>query len=375
MDIVANHMIRPIAGLLALAAVAFATHGSFAQSRLATPYDSGPAMPRKVSAVTTCPTPPLPIRDLVVGSSYANGNYKTTIRDLVKAREKATAPLHGYISQVTMLASRSLLLTGPKRVQAAACVDRWLKAWLANGALLGRVSWPDGSYERKWAVVALGMAYLSAHSGEGRSAAPAWLVDWMKLATAELPANYPDTAKAKNNHWYWAGLASVVAGAIANDPTRYAWGISQYRMGLAAIDADGFLPLELLRGEGALGYHAYSASPLVTIAAFEKANGRPLAGDDAVRLKRLVRRFLSGLSDPSEFQKRAGATQRMLDAAAVRTYSWLEIYYGLTADPVAEPWLRTFRPMKVVWLGGDVTAAFGKSIGPGPSVQSPLIKR
>jgi poly(beta-D-mannuronate) lyase len=375
METIGRRMIRPLSALVGLLAVTALPQHSIAQSRLATPYDSAPAMPRKVTPLTYCPKPKPPVLDLVVGSSYANGDYKRSVPELAQARQKATAPLHKYISQVTTLADHSLMLTGAQRVQAAACVDLWLQAWLANGAMLGSVSWPDGSYERKWAVVALGMAYLSAHAGPNRGEAPAWLSKWFKQATAELPANYPDTSNAKNNHWYWAGLASVVAGAIANDRSRYAWGIKQYRMGLAAIDADGFLPLELQRGEGALGYHAFSASALVTIAAFEKANGRPLTDDDAVRLKKLVQRFLSGLADPSEFQKRAGAPQRMIDAAALRTYSWLEVYYALTADPVAEPWLRALRPMKVMWLGGDVTGAFGKTVKAGPSATSPLIKK
>ena len=105
----------------------------------------------------------------------------------------------------------------------------------------------------------------------------------------------------------------------------------------------------------ALRYTAFAASALVVMTAFEHANGRALPGDEQQDLQRLVRSVLTGLSDPREFERRAGRAQERLDPAVVRSFAWLEIYYSLTGDAEAEPWLRHLRPMKLMWLGGDVT--------------------
>ena len=211
--------------------------------------------------------------------------------------------------------------------------------------------------------------------GEAEVQAPAWASDWYLQASAELVDLYPLTAEVRNNHWYWAGLAAVVAGTIAGNGERYDWGIAQLHAGIADIDADGFLPLELERGEMALRYTAFAASALVVMTAFEHANGRALPGDEQQDLQRLVRRVLTGLGDPREFERRAGrraGKARSRRRAVVRLAgNLLQPDRRRRGGAVAQ----ASRPMKLMWLGGDVTMAFGRRIAPGPIARSPLIVR
>lgn len=343
--------------------------------RFASPYQLEMEMRRAAAPIRTCPQPPTPMRDLPIESGFAAGNYTKLVPERVARRQALTKGLHAYVGDVVDLSDRALLLKGEAKQAAGACVLAWLQAWLGNGALLGDVTWPEGQYEREWVSIALGLSLLKLQAGETAVQAPQWARDWYLQASAELAGRYPLTAQARNNHWYWAGLASVVAGTIVGDRGRYDWGIAQLNAGIGDIDGDGFLPLELKRGAMSLRYTAFAASALVVMAAFEQANGRALPEAGQQNIRRLVRRVLSGLADPAEFERRAGAPQEKLDSAAVRLLAWLEIYHGLTGDPEAEPWLRHLRPMELMWLGGDVTMAFGRRIAPGPIGRSPLIGR
>ena len=361
---------------IAAAAVLGVCASSRAQeSRFASPYLPDMEMRRVAAPIRTCPEPPPPMRDLQLESGFAPGNYTKMVPERVARRQALTKGLHAYVGEVVELSDRALLLRGAAKEKATDCVLLWLQAWLGSGAILGEVTWPEGQYEREWVSIALGLSLLKLYAGETEVQAPAWASDWYLRASAGLVDLYPLSAESRNNHWYWAGLTAVVAGTIAGDGDRYDWGVDQLHAGIADIDDDGFLPLELERGEMALRYTAFAASALVVMAAFEQANGHALP--DAVQedLQRLVRRILSGLADPKEFERRAGTSQEQLDPAAVRSFAWLEIYYSLTGDPEAEPWLRHLRPMKLIWLGGDVTASFGRRIAPGPIARSQLIVR
>ena len=364
-----------LTGAIAVALLCASAISGRAQERFASPYTPDMEMRRAAAPIRTCPQPPQPMRDLRIELGFAPGNYTKMVPERVARRQGLTKRLHAYVGQVVDLSDRALLLKGAAKEAADACVLGWLQAWLGNGAMLGDVTWPEGQYEREWVSIALGLSLLKLHAGKAEVQAPDWASDWYLEASAGLVDLYPLTAESRNNHWYWAGLAAVVAGTIAGNGERYDWGIAQLHAGIADIDADGFLPLELERGEMALRYTAFAASALVVMTAFEHANGRALPGDEQQDMQRLVRRVLSGLSDPREFERRAGRAQERLDPAVVRSFAWLEIYYSLTADAEAEPWLRHLRPMKLMWLGGDVTGAFGRRIAPGPIALSPLIVR
>ena len=363
---------RSLSGVLALAMPLAAT-GSARAGELASPYQvAASALRSGAPARVICPPPPSIGPDLDLQSPYDPSNYSKLVPARVAARKVASAPVEGFLGRVTDLADKAMAAAPPAKTVAQQCLAQWLSTWAQGDALLGNVSEPDGRYEREWMITALGLAFLAAHADDASQRPDAAVQAWFKRAAAPLPASYRDNAPAKNNHWYWGGLAAVVSGTLTNDRQSYDWGMKQFRLGIAAIDADGFLPLELKRGEMALHYHAYSASALVMMAQFAKANGE-LRPAEVASLQRLVRRVLTGFADPTPFEGRAAAPQRALDPSGIRAQSWLEAYYALTRDPMAEPWLRRFRPMKLTWLGGNQTLAFGLPIAEGPAAASPLI--
>lgn len=364
------------AGLTAAALLCMAAAPASAQqpAELVSPYSLDMPMRRAAAPIRTCKPPPAPIRDLEIESVFAGGDFTHEVSERAARRRALTRELHAYVGEVVDLSDRALLLRGEAKSAASACVLDWLRAWMDNGALLGSVSWPEGEYEREWVSIALGLSLLKLYAGEPVDA-PEWARRWYLDVSAGLAARYPLSAPARNNHWYWAGLASMVAGTIAGDRPRYDWGVSQLEAGLADIDADGYLPLELKRGAMSLRYTGFAAGALVVMAAFEQANGRGLTTAENDDLQRLVHRILSGLADPREFERLAGKPQERWDFAAVRLLAWLEIYHALTMDIAAEPWLRHFRPQKVMWLGGNVTMSFGLRIAPGAIARSPLIGR
>ena len=111
---------------------------------------------------------------------------------------------------------------------------------------------------------------------------------------------------------------------------------------------------------------------LVEAATYMEANGEHPLEMNGRALTRLVHNVLAGLADPAIFETKTGAKQKPMDKSAQSTLGWLEIYYSMTRDPEAEPWIRSLRPFITVWLGGNVTNLFGRELPAGPKTTSPL---
>src|SRR5260370_29883874 len=85
---------------------------------------------------------------------------------------------------------------------------------------------------------------------------PAWIVE-----VVQQTMNYCDSRRQKesgdsqNNHLYWAGVEVSAAGIVANNRKLFDWGMDTYREGVAKVEPDGSLPLEMKRGQRALHYH------------------------------------------------------------------------------------------------------------------------
>lgn len=342
---------------------------------LLSPFAKSPTLAADhVPPITACPPPPAALRDLMIGSMYSPGEWNEPVPQRIATREALTRPLHSYLGQLANMANVAIQARGADQDAARICVLRWLEAWARDGALTGNVSRPDGWYERMWTVVTLGEIYLQLFPGQAMPPPPSPMVtSWLREMTSPLRELFPDSAPNKNNLFYWAGLAGIVVGTVAQDRDLYEWGRRLIDDGLSAINADGYLPLELKRGPRALSYHAYAASALMQAAAFMQANGEKPFEQRNRALVRLAKRVFAGFADPSDFVKRAGEPQEIMPRAAQVTFGWIEIYHSITKDPEAEPWLRTLRPFKTIWLGADVTAALGTRLDPGPHGKSPLM--
>ena len=357
---------------IACALLSLAASQAVAADALRSPYSGAPSLPQKQQAVRICPQVPEPIRDLAVVSAFAHGDYTRMDATRTRTLEEAVKPLHAYLGTVADLADKAMLSNGPAREAARKCALLLLQRWAEAGALLGDVAKPQGGYERKWALASISLAYQKLYAGEAMPAPSPEITQWIKALGDLLPPDYPASAFIQNNHFYWAGLTAMAAATVIDDRQLYDWGSARIHAGLHAIDKDGFLPLELLRGQYALGYHSFAAEPLVMAALFEKANGHPLAGAEAEALDRLVHRTLSGLSDPAAFEQRSGKKQALQAKLSGRVLPWLEVYDHLAKDALAESWIAALRPMGHIWLGGDTTSAFGRPLPAGPLPPTPF---
>jgi poly(beta-D-mannuronate) lyase len=340
------------------------------------PYASAPGFRRNVRPIEACPPTPAAIVNLTAQSGYVPGKWNEPVPELVAAFEAATRPLHGYLSRLVSFANISSQLSGPARTATRDCAIRWMTDWAQQGALLGELSVPVGQYERRSAVEVLSEVYLQLYAGEREPPLPPEPVArWLHAMADHLKDEYRENASEKNNHFYYAGLTALAAGTVLKDRALYAWGVHRIEAGLKDVTPAGDLPLELKRGGVALYYHAFSARVLVQAAMFMQANGgRPFEINNGA-LTRLVHNVLAGLADPGVFEKKTGQKQRPMNKAAQNTQGWLEIYYSLTKDPQAEPWIRSMRPFIAVWLGGNVSNLFGRDLPAGPSASSPLFEQ
>lgn len=371
------HLFGRILQRLAVLALMFGSMSAIVEAEpLHSPYASVPGFRRNVRPIDACPPSPAPVVNLTTESGYVPGKWNEPVPERVAAFEAATRPLHSYLSKIASFANVSVQLDGAARVAARDCAIQWMMDWAQQGALLGQISVPVGQYERRSSVEVLSELYLQLYAGERDPPLPPEPVaGWLRAMAYHLMEEYRENALEKNNHFYYAGLAAVAAGTVLKDRTLYAWGTHRIEAGLKDVTATGDLPLELKRGGVALYYHAFSARILVQAAMFMQANGGHPFEINGGALTRLVHNVLAGLAEPDIFEKKTGEKQKSMTKAAQNTLGWLELYYSMTRDPNAEPWIRSLRPFIAIWLGGNVTNLFGRELPPGPSASSPLFEQ
>lgn len=319
------------------------------------------------------PSPPplvAAVRDLIGVTFYIDKNHSIADPELKKQNEEAVRPVRSFVATVTGLAD-GWMRSSPAKPAYATLALQQLSAWATAGALLGNVN-RQGSYERKWTLGSLALAFLKIRDAPGLD--PEGLAvtrDWLsKVAYAVMPPyENPKSSISRNNHAYWAGLAVAAAGIAANDRRLFDWGLSRARIGILDIQADGTLPNELARGRLALHYHAFALPPLVVLAEIGDANGLHLYDENGGALRRLADRVIRGMEDPASFDKLAGVAQDFpLETHPKASYfAWGESYYARFRDPRLLPSLSSLRPLVDARLGGDQTLAFGVRSLPGPA--------
>lgn len=315
------------------------------------------------------------VRDIDAQSYYSDSAKSVVDPARFAANRAAVQPLAAFSRRIATL-SDTWLRGGSDAVAAAHCAVRVLDHWAAAEALLGRVT-NQGGYERKWALAGAALAWLRLRDAPGIDpAAAARITHWLtRLAAAVRPhyeladhergsndrANHerPRRTDARNNHAYWAGLAVAAAGVAADDRALIDWGIERARLGIAQIDANGALPLELARGARALHYHLFAALPLVMIAELAAARGIDLYAERGGALHHLLKRTLDGVDDPSWFSaqtgKRQGATG---DAPSGGQLAWIEPYFARFPQHKREHLLERYRPLAHRWVGGNLSLVY-----------------
>ncbi len=162
-----------------------------------------------------------------------------------------------------------------------------------------------------------------------------------------------ETGDSQNNHLYWAGVEISAAGIAANDRKLFDWGIDAYHAGVAKIESDGSLPLEMRRGQRALHYHLFAVSPLVYLAEFGEDNGLNLYAEHNYAIKKLAVLSTQGLVDNSYFVKAAGIAQDTPKGPpTAEEISWAKIYVARFPDPAISKLLAQAPSLSYMYLGG-----------------------
>lgn len=292
----------------ALLLCAFTAHA--AQQTLRSPWDAQPVA--LTDAAYTCPDPPPFSKSLEVEGYYSDAHHSIIDPKKLEAERKATAaPTH--LGEWTTQAADSYRTHGSRA--AAACVYALLDAAARAHAWADTMPTSQGSYEQKWLLAAVSVAYLKVRdSGVGTSSQDKDIRKWLGTV-AKRAIDYVERKErnpesdAWNNHRYWAGFAVCAAGIAIGNRGDYEWGISSYKAGVGQIQSDGVLPHELARAGRALHYHLYALAPLVMIAEMAEANGVDLYRYRDGAIHRLVRLCVAGLQNPGIFAKATGVAQ------------------------------------------------------------------
>jgi poly(beta-D-mannuronate) lyase len=181
-----------------------------------------------------------------------------------------------------------------------------------------------------------------------------WIVN-----VVQQTENYYDTRREKetgdseNNHLYWAGVEISAAGIAANDRQLFNWGMDAYRAGVARIQPDGSLPLEMKRGQRALHYHLFAAARLVYLAEFGEDNGLHLYAEHDHALRRLANLSTLGMADNSFFVRATGIAQDTPNGPpTAEQISWAKIYVARFPDPMISKLIARAPSLSYMYLGG-----------------------
>lgn len=325
-----------------------------AQKPLRSPWDM--AKVKVTDAAYTCPQPAHLTPDLTTSGFY--GDSKGSIIDPVKwkAYVESAGPVKN-LGIEAVAAADAFQQTGSR--QAAECVLKLEKTEALNKALTGKMSSSQAYFVQGWVIGALGIAYLKVRdSGVVDSADAKLVTDWMKTVSKQT-IDYYDARMAgsrggnQNNHLYWAGVQVGAIGIAANDRKMFDWSVAAYRNGIRQITPEGTMALEMRRGQRALHYHLYAASPLVYLAEFGEDNGIDLYAEDNYALKRLVDRSVAGLEGSGYFDKATGIKQDLPDGPpSAEAISWGKVYAHRFPDPAISKLLSEAPSLSYMYLGG-----------------------
>jgi poly(beta-D-mannuronate) lyase len=335
---------RSVAALTLLLATAAA-----GAAPLRSPWDGHPVT--ATDAPYACPPIVHLSPDLTTDGFYSDS--KSSIID--PAKWKAYAESSGpykNLGQVVVDAADAWRSTGSRA--AAACAVSHMETAARDGVFTGKMSSHQAYYVQGWVIGAIAVGWLKVRDSgletpELQELVPPWIV-----SVTRQTVDFYDSSHALNNHLYWAGVEAVAAAAAADDRKLFDWAVAAYRAGIAQIQPDGSMPLEMARGQRALHYHLYALSPLVYIAEFGQVNGIDLYAERDHDLAHLERLCVDGLKNNQFFAKATGIPQDTptQGAPAAEQISWGVIWQSRFPDPALASILAEAASLSYMYLGG-----------------------
>ena len=325
-----------------------------AEKPLRSPWDS--LKVKVTDAPYACPAPIHLTPDLTTDSFYADS--KGSIIDPVKwkAYQESSGPVK-ELGNKAVDAADAFRSTGSR--QAAQCVLALVKTAAQDKALTGKMSSNQAYFVQGWVAGALAIAVLKVRdSGVIDRADTKLIADWLKTVSQQTMDYYDKRDAAApnhngNNHLYWAGVQVGAVAILGNDRKLFDWSVAAYRNGIRQITPEGTLPEEMRRGQRALHYHLYAASPLVYLAEFGEDNGIDLYAEGDHALKRLVDRSIAGLDGSGYFDKATGIKQDLPDGPpSAEAIGWAKVYVHRFPDPAISALLAKAPSLGYMYLGG-----------------------
>lgn len=348
--------------IVLLSVMTMAGFGASASARIQPPFS--PRAPSDVTAGKACATPPAPVVSLKVISKYGNdGPMRDTVDpNADRAFQAEMAPIRKFAQTVVKMANR---YTESGHSADARCALTWLDAW-AEGQALTALDNPNAQFERAQIVAGLAIALIQispAIEGDGRLATVnKWMTELAASTDTFFSATREKLRGSRNNHAYWAALASAAVAVVTDDRKLLDWAVETYRDGVCGATAQGGLPLELTRGKKALEYHLFALNALVPVAAFTEANGIKAYGVCDGALSKIVQFTLQSITDPSTIATAAGKPQEPFPKGLPpgQSIAFLELYRRAFPEAPIDARLLALRPYVSTNLGGNQTLLYGR---------------
>jgi poly(beta-D-mannuronate) lyase len=321
---------------------------------LRSPWDSYPVTPNE--SLYSCPAPrPLP-HDFVTNSYLMDSKHSIPDLLLQEKHNESVAGIEDF-SRAVVKAADAFQTKG--RRAAAECVASLLESAASQQALIGSMKghqavYVQGSNLGAWAIAFLKVRESGVVSDEQSKRITAWLRRLAQENRAYYDARRQRSGPndAYSHHLYWAGFA-VAAAAIANDDRElFQWAMDAYRQGVNDIGQDGTLRMEMARGQLALRSHLRALAALVMLAEFGEVNGVDLYAEGNFAIRRLVRRCVVGLQDPSFFQQQTGVIQVTEPEIQPWEISWAQPYTRRFPSPEISGLLAKASRLNYTMLGG-----------------------
>lgn len=286
-----------------------------------------------------CNAPPAAVIDIEANRYYVD-KHNSVIDPVLKARNVAAVkPIDTFLDAVAHDAS-NYRAAPDKALDGAQCGLSWMMSWANARALLGKMTSNQSYYQRKWTLSGLALSYAKLKPAASDTQRQV-IETWLKLLADATIAHSDAYTGARNNHYYWEGLAVTAVGAVTGDARYLKWGRKVFDDAMSHVAADGSLPREMERAGKALHYHLFAVTPLVMMASVLDVH--------SPKLGRLVSFTLDGVADPSTIEAKTGFVQERPN----EPISWKVIYDRHAAGPKAPAAPTSWQPR----LGGDLNLA------------------
>jgi len=286
-----------------------------------------------------CGAPPPAVIDIEANRYYID-KHNSVIDPVLRARNiAAVKPIDTFLDAIARAASSYQGATG-KSLEDAQCGLSWMVTWADQKALLGKMSSNQAYYQRKWTLGGLALSYakLKPVASEAQKQS---IEAWLKLLADATIVHSDAYTGARNNHYYWEGLAVTAVGGVTGEARYLSWGRKVFDDAMSHVADDGSLPREMERAVKALHYHLFAVTPLVMMAS--------ILDVQSPKLDRLAKFTLDGVADPSYIERKTGFTQERPH----EPISWKAIYDRHTCGPTSPAAPTNWQPR----LGGDLNLA------------------